>query len=380
MRYFYIYGISHGFVLYYALDKVLMQSRGLTLTQMVWLEVAYAIGVVLLEVPTGAIADRWSRKYALALNVAFAMVSTAMIAVAPGFGIFLAASLVASVHSAFESGTLTSLMYDRLLELGRPEQYERSLGKYLFYENASAVIAGILGGMIAAHYNLVRPFWLTLGAQGVSLGAALCLDEPAIHRTKSDTGYWTHIRETFVAIRARPQLQPVIMTTVVLLVCLKLTDEFMQLYFVAVGIPVFFLGYVNAAGNGIEAAGGRLGYLFRRIPRPLLYRVVCLVGGAGLLLAGYLRSTGGIVFVFAPFAAYYFVAPVLSADLHKHLDSSRRATGESFVSLARMLVLAPGGLIFSSFAERTSLFSAYEALGIVVLAWSFATLGWRRLR
>src|SRR6185436_7380801 len=112
MGYFYFYGIAHGFVLYYALDKVLMQSRGLTFTQMMWLEVAYALGVVLLEVPTGAIADRWSRKYALALNVAFAMASTAMIAVAPGFAIFLLASLVASVHSAFESGTLTSLMYD----------------------------------------------------------------------------------------------------------------------------------------------------------------------------------------------------------------------------------------------------------------------------
>jgi len=58
----YIISSLTAFVLFYAIDKVFMELRGLSVTQIVFIEIIYTVCVLLLEVPSGALADRWSRK------------------------------------------------------------------------------------------------------------------------------------------------------------------------------------------------------------------------------------------------------------------------------------------------------------------------------
>src|SRR3989338_947221 len=105
IRKFYLFNILSSFVLYYAIDKILMASRALSVTDMVLVEISYAVVRLLLEVPSGALADRWSRKYVLALNMVFFMGTTFLWAVAPNLSLFIVGSLLASVHSALASGT-----------------------------------------------------------------------------------------------------------------------------------------------------------------------------------------------------------------------------------------------------------------------------------
>src|SRR3990170_3794123 len=145
---FYLFNIFSSFVLYYAIDKILMSSRGLSVTDMVLVEISYTIVRLVLEVPSGALADRWSRKYVLALNMVFFMGNTFLWAIAPRLGLFIVGSLLASVHSSLQSGTDTSFLYDTLKQLNKSDAYTKTLGNTTFWANLLAIIAGIAGGML----------------------------------------------------------------------------------------------------------------------------------------------------------------------------------------------------------------------------------------
>src|SRR3990170_8631716 len=241
IRKFYLFNILSSFVLYYAIDKILMASRGLSVTDMVLVEISYTVARLLLEVPSGALADRWNRKYVLALNMVFFMGTTFLWAIAPNLSVFVLGSLIASIYSALKSGTDTSFLYDTLKQLDRSDSYTKTQGNVIFWENLLSIIAGIGGGMLADAFGLAVPFWVTLP---FSLGAvivALTFTEPQIHRTTGEVSFWKHISETGKFIWRRPFVISVMAFSVVMGVSFLSIDEYGQLYFVGVGIPVLAL-------------------------------------------------------------------------------------------------------------------------------------------
>lgn len=379
---FLLFNVVSSFVLYYGIDKVFMASRGLSVTEIVLVEIVYALFVVLLEVPSGAISDRWSRKYVLALNMVFFMLNTFFWAIAQEVNLFLLGALAASIHMALRSGTDTSFLYDTLKQLKRENTYEKVYGDVLFYENLCAIVAGIVGAMIADHYGLVVPFWITLGISFVAVLIALSFTEPKIHRTTGEMRYWEHIRETGKYLWKHPFVLHLIFLSVILGATLGLMDEYGQLYYVKVGLPIFALGYMAAVGSGIEAIAGKFAHRLSRFKRKNVFGLAILFSAIGFLLVGLLHSWIGVLFSFLPWIAYYFISPLLLSDLHKELPSGQRATGESFVSMANKMFLIPTALGFSFIADYISIYVAYLAIGILVSCYLFGYLAvsYRQIR
>jgi len=343
-----------------------MAARGLSVTDIVLVEIIFAVFVIFLEVPSGALSDRWSRKYVLALNVVFFMLNTFLWAIAHNVSVFILGALAASIHMALRPGTDTSFLYDTLKQLNKENDYEKTYGNIIFYENLLAILAGIVGAMIADHFGLVVPFWMTLGFSLIAVLLALSFTEPKIHRTTGEMKYWEHIGETGKYLWRHPFVLHLIILSVVLGATLGLIDEYGQLYFVKIGIPIFVLGYLAAVGNGIEALAGKFSYHLRRFSRKKVFALSIFVSSVGFLVVGATKSWIGIPFAFLPWIAYYFISPLLLSDLHKELPSGQRATGESFMSLAREAFLIPVALGFSFLADHISIFVAYTAIGIVV--------------
>jgi len=369
---FYLFNIFSSFVLYYGIDKVFMAARGLSVTDIVLVEIVYAVFVVFLEVPSGALADRWSRKYVLALNVVFFMFNTFLWAIAHTLNVFLLGAFAASIHSALRSGTDTSFLYDTLKQLNKETTYEKTYGNIVFYENIITILAGIIGAMAADRFGLVVPFWLTLGFSLIAVLLALSLTEPKIHRTTGEMKYWEHIAETGKYLWRHPAVMHLIALSVILGGALGLMDEYGQLYFVKIGIPIFALGCLAAAGNGVEALAGKFSYRLNRFSRRKIFAASIAVSAVGFFIVGASKSWIGIPFAFLPWIAYCFISPLLLSDLHKELPSGQRATGESFMNLAKEAFSIPVALSFSFFADHVSIFAAYTAIGVIVAIYFIA--------
>ncbi len=368
---FYLFNIFSCFVLYYGIDKIFMQARGLSVTDIVLVEIVFVVCVVVLEVPSGAIADRHSRKYILALNVALFALSTLIWIFAHGVGVFVLGVVVASIHSALCSGTDTSFLYDTLKELGREDEYARIYGKAIFWGNLIAILADIIGGMTADYLGLVVPFWITLPFSGIAVLVALSFTEPDIHRTTGEMNYFRHIADTVRLLLGNRSVVHLIVLSALLGATLRCMDEFGQLYYVKIGVPVFALGYLVAVGNGTIALGGRFAHHLNRFRRTHVFAVAILISAAGFLLVAATRSYAGVVFSFLPWLAYYFIYPLILSDFHRELPSGQRATGESFMNLCGKGMFVPIGFGFGYLADHGSLFVAYAAVGSLV-ACSFA--------
>lgn len=363
IRKFYLFNILSSFVLYYAIDKILMASRGLSVTDIVLVEIAYTVARVVLEVPSGALADRWSRKYVLAMNMALFTLTTFLWAIAPGLSMFVLGSLIASIHSALKSGTDTSFLYDTLKQLGKTDDYVKTQGNVMFWENLLSILAGIGGGMLADAFGLAVPFWVTLPFSLGAAAIALTFTEPQIHRTTGEISFWRHIAGTGRYLLKHQYIVHLTVFSVIMGISILLIDEYSQLYFVGIGVPILALGYLSAVGSGIEAIGGKVAYRLNRFGRKKVFALAIAVSAAGFVIVGLTNSLWGVPFAFLPWLAYYFTYPLALGDLHNELPSEQRATGESFLALSRSLAYAPAAFGFGRAADKFSISTAYLIIG-----------------
>jgi MFS family permease len=182
VRLLYLYWFLRDFQLWIPVWIVFLTvQRGFSLTQVTVAEGLFLVGVLLLEVPTGAVADHWGRSRSLGLGVLFLGVSILIFAFTTTFGVLLASFMLWSVASTLTSGADMALLYDTLKATGDEGSYERIAGRGHAYRWAGVGIATLLGGPVAAVTDI--RFTIIVGAGTCLLTAfvAFSMWEPARH-------------------------------------------------------------------------------------------------------------------------------------------------------------------------------------------------------
>src|SRR5262245_27004899 len=103
----------------------LRDQRGLSMTEITFLEVPLFLLIVFAEVPTGAIADRYGRRISLMLSSAILALSMYVYGVAESYALILVSNLTWGLAFTFRSGADTALLYDSLAALGREDDFQR---------------------------------------------------------------------------------------------------------------------------------------------------------------------------------------------------------------------------------------------------------------
>ena len=113
IRLLFVYWFLRDFQLWIPVWIVFLTiERGFSLTQVTAAEGLYLIGVLILEVPTGAVADRYGRSKSMALGAAVLGVAVLNFAFTQSFAGLLASFLPLSVGSALLSGADMALLFD----------------------------------------------------------------------------------------------------------------------------------------------------------------------------------------------------------------------------------------------------------------------------
>jgi len=87
----------HNLIPAYVIERLFWEQRGMTIQMVVYTEIIYAVTVVLLEIPTGIIADKWGRKKMVVLNAFFGCCEFLILVFATEFWHFAAAVFLAGV-------------------------------------------------------------------------------------------------------------------------------------------------------------------------------------------------------------------------------------------------------------------------------------------
>ena len=145
---------------------------GLDMTEIYWLQTLFAIAVVVLEVPTGMVADRLGKRTSLLIGMLIICGGIVLYAMSRSFLAFLIVEILLALGLAFYSGADSALLYDTLEALGREEEFNRIEGQATAFRLISFAITNLLGGVIG-DWSLVAAMWAS--AIGPFLGIFLVM-------------------------------------------------------------------------------------------------------------------------------------------------------------------------------------------------------------
>lgn len=103
-----------GFVLWYPIEKLFLLSIGVGPLGISVNAVEFIIILLLLDVPSGILADRWRRKHVLTIAFLCMLAGSAVGAVSHNLWQYLVATLGIGGFVALTQGTFQALMYDSL--------------------------------------------------------------------------------------------------------------------------------------------------------------------------------------------------------------------------------------------------------------------------
>jgi MFS family permease len=344
-------------VLLYPVYALLFADTGLTTGAISSLFAIWSIVSFLAEVPSGALADRWSKRGLFAAGSLLTASGYALWIIWPAYPGFALGFVLWGVGGACASGTLEALVYD---EIGSPD-YARVMGR--------AGTAGILA-MLAAT-RLAAPVYAVGGYRLVGIGsvAVVTLSGLLALRLPSAPSRTPEEEETYAAT-LREGLRESVRTGrvfwAVLIAALvpgfTALDEYLPLLSRDKGAATSVVPLLFALTAVAMAAGSALAGRFPTLaPRRL---AALLAAGAALVAAGALaRSLLGMVAVSAAFGILQFAIILTETRLQ-----------EAITGRARTTVLSISGFLSEVFAVALYALFALDAPLPVLFALSAVPL------
>jgi len=127
------------------------ESRGISLVEIFVLKNVVMVSAVLLQVPTGLVADRYGAYSALVLGALAKVAGCFIIAVAGDFYSFALAYALIGAGVAFYSGTDIAVVYALQQRLGQAVSRSKVIAQLSILSGASILVSTFVGGMLAAH-------------------------------------------------------------------------------------------------------------------------------------------------------------------------------------------------------------------------------------
>lgn len=324
----YLYKFLEDFVLIYPLYAVMFTEKGLEPFQVGTLLTTWSVTAFLLEVPSGAWADRYSRKHILFIGQVIRAIGYGCWLLFPTFWGFLLGFILWGVESALSSGTFEALVYDELKQLGQESTYTRVIGRC----NSMALI-GLVGSSFLASPAILLgyPFVLILSSVVVGIAGWLILTLPQAHRVEStrEEAYWHTLTAGLKAATRQPKVLRLIIFLAIVTALPGALDEFWTIFADKVGLPTIALGIFLGLLCSVEALGSYFAYKLEDWPdRSLYFLFFCM--GLFLLLAAWWYTVAALVLLVMFTTIASMIQIVFEGRLQQAITSDTRATVSSF--------------------------------------------------
>lgn len=360
------------FILWVPIWVIFLQGKGLSLTQIGLLEAFAWLITAALEVPTGAIADRWGRKTSIAVGSSLYSLAMFLILAEALSPAFLLGYALWNSSFAFMSGADAALLYDSLKAGGREAEAAKQTGRSLGIQQGSQGIAALAGAALAT-IDITLCFTLCGIASLVGTVLVLTIKEPPRHEEGVDPlGYWRNLRAAIGIAARRPVVRALVLMSAAFGVVPLIVYYFLlQPYALEVGLPIAGIGVVVVAVQATTVVASWLAHRAGRV------ELTVVVGGAvGLFILatailGAFPSVPSIALMLVVALAPALVTPLLSARLNDIIPSAQRATVLSMSALLSELGTAAAVPLLLWLAD---VLGPSEAVGLAAVLFAILTV------
>jgi MFS family permease len=371
-----------GVFLWTPIEKLFMTEIGFDAAGVGIMAAAYAALVPIAEVPSGILADRWSRRGVLMIAVLALAASVTVGGLSTNELTYIGGALLLGVYFAMYTGTMDAIIYDTVLEeTGDSAAFEKQLGRARLVESVALVGSALVGGVLAGLVGTRPTYFLTVPFILASAAALLRFREPRLHRAAERTSLRVHLAVTYRAVTGpdvRGRLLPVVLLAVLGTLVSQTIFEFGPLWLVELKSSPVLYGPFWAA---LMATFGLGGMLAGRLP---LDRTATLAGVAGVAAGAsvVLTTTRDLLTVTVAMVVLVLLLVMLGIHvtrmLHDAVPSAVRTGVASGVSALTWLSFLPFALAFGVVTREYGVYAAGWMITVIVIAVGVVLLALQR--
>jgi MFS family permease len=339
--------VLEGIAPWVPVEKIFMTQLGFTPALFALMAAAYGATVPLIEIPSGILADRWSRRGVLMLAGVASLASVVVGALSQNVATYIVSAMLLGVYFAMQSGTVDAMVYDTLVEeVGSGDNFEKLYGRMQALNSIALTVSALAGGVIAALLSARFTYVLTIPTAVAGLIVLARFREPTLHRAREASRLRQHLAATWRTVSRNPSVAPIAITMMLGAATTQMLFEFGPLWLVAAAVPVVIFGPYTAAMTSTLGLGGLLAGRVR-LSRPTVAAGAALImSGCGLALA---VSRAAPVLIGAQVVLVCLLVTIgihLSRLLHDLVPSHQRSGVSSGIGTASWLTFLPCSLLF----------------------------------
>jgi MFS family permease len=339
----YLIKIAKWFMLYMPVVVLFYESNGLKMKDIMILQAIYSIMIVILEIPSGYMADVWGRKKTILLGAVMGTAGFAIYGVSYGFAGFLVAEIILGVGQSLVSGADSAMLYDSLVERNDQRRYSRYEGRITSLGNLAEAAAALLS-MLLVTVSLRTPYYGQIVVAALAIPAALTLKEPSVHKKLINRNFREIIDISLFALVGNKLLRRNILFSA-FTGCATLTMAwFAQKFFEYNEIDEIWFGLLWAALNVTVAIASFFAYNLERRIKPagtiILISLAIPLGYIGLAVSALVP---GLIILFLFYLVRGYATPVLKDYINRVTSSEVRATVLSVRNFMIRIIFALAG-------------------------------------
>lgn len=364
-RYYYLFEFARSLV--FAIPVwVAFELQYISFSQLTFIEGTIFAIQLILELPTGAFADLFGKKWTIFMGYMVSGIALLVYSFSTTFSMFMAYAVLLGLGEALISGAREAFLYDTAKQAGKEHEYEKMSGKFGIVFQFGLGLASIVGGVLALfHFRL--PFLAYAATLFSAAFISLFFIEPSI-----DTEKFTLKNYILQTKRGARELFKTPLTRKV------------SLYYVLVGAITWsaMLIFNNTFLVSLSYTAFELGIFFaftRVFNSVFLYRLVAWKTFANrkityiffplLMIAAYLPGVWLTKWVAIPFVMASMFAStarwvVLGRFMNLEFESKNRATALSTLSMGIGILYVLFAFLSGPIIELSSVGMIYTLFGV----------------
>lgn len=346
--------------------------HGISLSQIVFAQGLYSLNVLLMEVPTGVIADKFGRKVSMALGYSMSIIGIALFVIEPSVIVMYLMRFLQSTGSALVSGANEALLFEGSKDEGLNYKQQSSIA------NSNAIIglcaAGVLGGVFYQIYDnaSLAPLMLaTVATQLVAVVLALSIKEPRAEKSiaKEEAKAFAMLAETVRLLKTNKKIFALTMFGMLAACNEYFLYQTYGPYFKEIGVSNFWIGAVFTLGLLLSFVLVRNIWKIERyltMEKALaLIKFIAAFGYIGLALVT--QDTLLIIILISTIGVFNIERPIVSDFANQEIDNRIRATVLSGMSLISRITKAGLTFIIGFIIAEQSITTGYLISGVYMI-------------
>lgn len=364
----YLSNFLTGLVFWYGIEKIFMTSIGIDAVGVGVVSAFTAAVTLLLQIPGGLLADKWSRKGTLIVSALALAVSSVILGLANGLPQYLIGTWFYCIFLVLTYGVYQAIVYDSLYDENRTHDYSKVWGRAYGLFLAGSGVANVFSGFISEATSFRAAFFLSVAPCILNAFVLLAAKEPKHHKKEQREKILPQLSVVGKGVMSDRFLRAlvIVFTTTAVVEVFKL--DFGQLYIMRYVSAPQGVGLLWAMFAFLWAAGSLVAHKLSTRLSPLIF-----VSLGALIVSAMFDNVLSLGVMGVNIMASAALVNQIETRIQDNTPSVIRASVLSALSVLGSVIAVPTGL-FTGWVIRE--YSPFEGIQLMALLAVITLIYW----